>query len=122
LHSDDHGVSWESISTLLSKEDAAAFSSINRQFNGSGFYSKGGKTYLFASPAGEVDFGGGRLAPGYRGCLSFEVEDLDAGLLKRCNGKPVLTSAFIGQERQLIEACSYDEGASWPCCIPVRIQ
>jgi hypothetical protein len=112
LRSTDHGARWTSVSTLLSKEDAAAFSSTNRQFNGAGFYQKAGKTYMFASPAGEVDFGGGRLAPGYRGCLSFEVEDLNAGQLKRCNGQPVLAAAFTGEAKQFIGACSYAEGAT----------
>jgi len=33
---------------------------------------------------------------GYRGCLGFEVKDLEAGSLTRCDGRPVVRSSILG--------------------------
>ena len=67
--------------------------------------------YVIASPSGEVDFPDGP-GQGYRGCVVVPIADIESGSVERCAGKPVVTSAYLGQPGQFVGACSGDVGAS----------
>jgi len=111
LRSRDHGLTWSFVSTLLDAADAAAFGAPKRQLNAAAFYRVDGRVYLFATPDGPVNLAG-TIVDGYRGCLGFEVKDLEAGSLTRCDGRPVIRSSILGKSQQFLGACSYAEGAS----------
>jgi hypothetical protein len=113
IRSTDHGQSWRYVSTLLNAADADTFGAVKRKPNGPSLYTKDGNVYLFVSPDGPVALGdAGVTIDGYRGCLGFAIDNLEAGTVRRCNGKPVLATSLPGPAKKFLGACAYAEGAT----------
>jgi hypothetical protein len=112
LRSTDHARSFSFVATLLSAADATSLGSATPQINAPDLFQIAGQTYLFATPGGMVTFPGGGSGPGYRGCLTFTVSDIDAGTIARSGlGVPSVTTSYLGSPNQFIGACTAAEGA-----------
>ncbi len=111
IRSTDHAASFTFVATLLSANDALALGSARPQISAPDLFQVGAKTYLFATPGGPVQYPGGGVGTDYRGCLTMEILDLDAGTLARTGGRPVVVSSFLGASLQFVGACSAAEGA-----------
>jgi hypothetical protein len=111
LRSKDHGQSWSFVSTLLTPEDGLALGSTTPRANGSALLHANERYYVIMSPDGEVAFPGG-VGSGYRGCVVVPIADIENGRVERCDGMPVIASAYLGEPMQFVGACSADVGAS----------
>lgn len=111
LRSSDHGATWSVVSTLLTQEDGLALGSTTPRANGSALLRVGDRHYVIMSPDGLVDFPDGP-GSGYRGCVVVPIADLDTGTIERCEGKPVVAAAYLGEPGQFVGACSADVGAT----------
>lgn len=111
LRSTDHGSSWTFVSTLLRAQEAALFGTTGTNapaFNGADLFERNGRTFLFVSPNGPVQ----GVGDGYRGCLVFELNDVDAGAVERCGGAPIPKKKFLGPQTYFTGACTWAAGAS----------
>jgi hypothetical protein len=112
LRSKDHGLTWSFVATLLSRSDADALGAVQHQINGPDLFRANGAVHLVVSPDGPVNGPSATTFDGYRGCIVVEVADLDAGVVARCGGAPIVEAAYLGAPGQFVGACSADEGAS----------
>ena len=88
LASEDHGVSWKFISSLLTAKDAHSFG--NDYFDGTALAVDNGCVFLLAVP------GSRRLM--HDGCVAFEFAALATGRLRRdAAGHPVVANYFAPQ-------------------------
>ncbi len=93
---------WEYRGTLLDDAtDGDAFGYDG--FTASELVQDSGKTYLIATP---------RQGDNYRGCMVFEVEDLDAAALRRSEGKPDAVLTVSGSDGSFNGACGYTGAAT----------
>ncbi len=111
LRSDDHGVTWTFVGSLLTPEDAQALGAVSHQINGGDLFFADGSYHLIATPVGLVS-NGKREWEGYRGCVVVAIDDLDAGRVSRCEGEPIVEASYLGQPGQFVGACSTDAGAT----------
>jgi hypothetical protein len=111
IRSVDHGASWSFVSTLIDEADAVALGAVEGQVNAPDLFTVGAATYLIATPDGNVATSTG-TTDGYRGCLVFEVADLDAGQLARCGGMLQPVTEYLGDPEQFVGACTAAQGAS----------
>jgi hypothetical protein len=111
IRSTDHAHTFQSVSTLLSTNDAVSLGSASPQINGADLLQIGGQVYLFATPGGTVELPGNTSGPGYRGCLSIPLSDIDAGTVMRNANTPIITTSYLGSPDQFIGACTAAEGA-----------
>jgi hypothetical protein len=112
LRSTDHGVTWTFVSKLLTPDDGVALGGAHREITGGDLFFAAGKLHLVATPDGDVTYPGGTTGDGYRGCVVVPIADIDAGTVERCNGAPVIETAYRGQPGQFVGACTAAEGAS----------
>lgn len=110
LRSKDHGQSWSFVSTLLTPEDGLALGSTTPRANGSALLHANGRVHVIMSPDGDVAFPGG-VDSGYRGCVVVPIADIETGTVERCDGRPVVAAAYLGEPLQFVGACSADVGA-----------
>jgi hypothetical protein len=111
LRSQDHGATWNSVGTLLTFEDARKLGASLDEITGGDLFYANDAYHLIATPVGLVDFPHGR-EKGYRGCVVVSIADLDAALVARCDGAPVVEARYLGQPGQFVGACSTDAGAT----------
>jgi len=92
---------------LLAANEAQSFALTGETYTGfsaSEIISAAGKNYLIVSPTSGDD---------YRGCLVFEVDNLDAGTLVRSAGQPVWVKRVGGSSSIGFHgACAFTAGAS----------
>lgn len=111
LRSDDHGVTWTFVGSLLTPEDAQVLGAVSHQINGADLFFADGAYHLIATPIGLVS-SGDQEWEGYRGCVVVAIDDLDAAQVSRCEGKPIVEASYLGQPGQFVGACSSDAGAT----------
>ncbi len=112
IRSTDHGASWQPVAKVLDVNDAAALGSstpVGPRVNAGDLFEVAGRYYLFATPTAPV---AAPINSGYRGCRLLRFADLDAGMVERCGGAPVVLDTFNGPAGLFNGACSYAEGAS----------
>ena len=96
------------IGDFIDDSEAAQFAPAGQSFSGfsaTELIVSPTKTYLMLTPTespGEI----------YRGCLVFEVEDLDSATLARSSNVPALTQRIEGVAGSFNGACGYVEGMS----------
>jgi hypothetical protein len=109
IRSTDHAASWHSVGTMLSTTDAGTVGSVSPQLSGADLFRVGTTIYLLATPQGVLSSG----AVGNRGCLEFEVSDIETGAVRRDGGGgPVVLNGFFGTQGTLAGACTADAGAT----------
>ena len=100
LRSTTHGASWTSVGTLLRADDAAC-SGNPPGLNGADLYATNGIEYVIATPSDQT---------GYRGCMTFPIDDPATGRVKRDGqGRAAVASELTAG--QFDGACTFADGA-----------
>jgi hypothetical protein len=100
--------SWSYLGTVLRKSDASAFG-FDSGFAAPGMFASAGGVDLVVTP---VQTGGAPFSDYYSGCRIFRFADIDAALLQKNGGQPVLVGAVDGAPGSFNGACNYHASAN----------
>lgn len=104
----DHGATYLYAGRLLSGADALCLGGDAPEINAADLFTAGGKTYVAATPAGQLDLG----VKGYRGCVIVPLGAGGDAVERDGQGFPVVSARVDASTKRFVGACAYAPGAS----------